>query len=522
MFTPGLQLSPGVKKGPFGPFLFYLPVVAIEFMFANGRAVPGSTIPPEATQPTSRLERVLFYSLLTLLFWLPIPLGSHRPWAWAFMEVWVFAMMAGWLLSNLRTPRWQSLKPYWPLLAIFGVFQLWICIQQIPLPIGLLKSIAPTTAAAFLAADPDLTAATLSFDPNQTHVSLIKGISYWCILFLLLALIDNPKRLRTLGWVVVLTGTFQAFYGVMLALSGSETTWVLGFPNNTIATGGFRYKNHFGNFLVMCLCLGIGLLIASLSGSSGGKLKDRLNNIVNMLLGGKAVLRLCLAMMVIGLVMSHSRMANTAFFASLSIAGALGLLLIRNKSRSLTILLASLMVIDLMIVGSWFGVDKLRQEIEETSFTKETRDEVNQYGMTLIEQHPLSGTGAGSFYSSFPSVQGPGINGFYDLAHNDYLQFAIEYGVPAALLLGTAVLWSLYHAFVALRTRRDSLMQGLAFATLMAIVAELIMLTTDFHLQAPATSIYFLMMLGLAWKARFMESTGQTNARRFRHHIKIS
>ncbi|MBY6210495.1 O-antigen ligase family protein [Microbulbifer agarilyticus] len=121
-----------------------------------------------------------------------------------------------------------------------------------------------------------------------------------------------------------------------------------------------------------------------------------------MLFGGKAVLRLCLAMMVIGLVMSHSRMANAAFFASVSIVGALGLLLIRNRSRSLTILLASLMVIDLMIVGSWFGMDRLRQEIEETSFSQETRDEVNQYGLSLIEQRPLAGTGASSFYSSFP------------------------------------------------------------------------------------------------------------------------
>ncbi|WP_406828082.1 O-antigen ligase family protein [Microbulbifer sp. ARAS458-1] len=467
---------------------------------------------PELSQPTpalsgsARLEIGLFYGLLALLFWLPIPLGSHRPWAWSLMEVWVFALTAGWLLLNLVRPGLHALRPYWPLLAIFGLFQLWVFIQQLPLPIGLLEIFAPTIAEAHLRVAPGLSTATLSLDPNQTHVALIKGLSYWCVLLLLLALVTSTKRLRLLAMVVVLAGTFQAFYGVLLALSGAETTWILGFKNSGIATGGFRYKNHFGNFLVMCLCLGIGLLIASLSGHSGGKLKDRLMRTIDMLLGGKAVLRICLAMMVIGLVMSHSRMANTAFFASLSIVGALGLLLIRNRSKSLTILLASLMVIDLMIVGSWFGMDRLRQEIEETTFTKETRDEVNQYGLSLIEQHPLSGTGGGSFYSSFPSVKGPGINTFYDLAHNDYLQFSIEFGLPATLLLGAAVMWSLFHAFTALRTRRDSLMQGLAFATLMAIVAELIMLTTDFHLQAPATAMYFLMMLGLAWKARFMQS----------------
>ncbi|MCK7598415.1 O-antigen ligase family protein [Microbulbifer sp. CAU 1566] len=468
--------------------------------------MPNPSLISTISESTERLERTLFYALLILLFWLPIPLGSHRPWAWSILEIYTFVLMGGWLLVNVHAPQLHRLRPYAPLLIIFALIQAWVCLQQLPLPISWLNTLAPETAQQFLLSNPSATVATLSLDPAQTHIALIKGLSYWCLLFLILALVNTSRRLKTLALVVVLTGTFQAFYGVLQALSGAETSWVMGYHNSGIATGGFRYKNHFGNFLVLCLCLGIGLLIASLSNSKGGKLKDKLKNLMNMLLGGKAVVRICLAMMVIGLVMSHSRMANTAFFVSLSVTGALGLLLIRHKSRSLTILLVSLMVIDLFIVGSWFGVDKLRQEIEETSFTQETRDEVNQYGMTLIEQHPLSGTGAGSFYSSFPSVKGPGINLFYDQGHNDYLQFAIEFGLPATLLMGAVILWSLFHAFVALRTRRDSLMQGVAFAAVMAIVAELIMLTTDFHLQAPATAIYFLMMLGLGWKARFMES----------------
>lgn len=461
---------------------------------------------PNANNRIDRFESHLFIALLALLFWLPIPLGSHRPWAWSLVEVWSFVMMAIWLLLNVYAPRWQSLRPYFPLLLLFGLFELWICFQHLPLPIDWLKAIAPQSAAHFLTANPEATTGTLSLDPNQTHIGFIKGLSYWSILFLVLALVNTTQRLKTLALVVVLTGTFQACYGVLLALSGSETTWVMGFNNSSIATGGFRYKNHFGNFLVLCLCLGVGLLIASLSESKTSSLKEKLKGLITMLLNGKAVVRLCLAMMVIGLVMSHSRMANTAFFASLSITGVLGLLLIRKKSRSLTILLVSLMVIDLMIVGSWFGVDKLKNRLENTSLTQETRDEVNQYGMSIIEQYPLTGTGGGSFYSSFPSVKGPGIYGFYDQGHNDYLQFVMEFGLPATLLLGTAVLWSLYHAFVALRSRRNNLLQGMAFATVMAIIAELIMLTTDFHLQAPATAIYFMLCLGLAWKARFMES----------------
>ena len=45
-----------------------------------------------------RAEKVLFWALLVLLVWLPIPLGSNRGWAWAVMEVWAFGLLACWLV----------------------------------------------------------------------------------------------------------------------------------------------------------------------------------------------------------------------------------------------------------------------------------------------------------------------------------------------------------------------------------------------------------------------------------------
>jgi len=453
----------------------------------------------------SRTEQRLFIALLALLFWIPIPLGSNRPWAWALLEVWSFVLFSIWFVQNTYAPRWQTLRPYFPLLLLFGLFVIWAGLQQLSLPIKWLQAIAPQTAMHILNVNPETTTSSLSLDPSQSHISFVKGLCYWCVLFLVLALVNTPQRLKTLIMVVLLSGTFQACYGVLLALSGSETTWMMNFQNENSASGSFRSRSQFANFLVLCLCLGIGLLIASLTGSKNRSLKEILKDTIIMLLNGKAVVRLCLAMMVIGLVMSHSRMGNTAFFASLSITGVLGLLLIRQKSRSLTILLTSLLVIDLMIVGSWFGIDKVKNRLQNTSLAHETRDDVNQFGLSIIEQYPLTGTGGGSFYSTFPSVKGPGIYGFYDQGHNDYLQFSMEFGLPAILLLGVAVLWSLYHAFWALNNRRNSLLQGLAFAAVMAIIAELLMLSTDFHLQIPATAIYFMMCLALAWKARFME-----------------
>ena len=76
-------------------------------------------------------------------------------------------------------------------------------------------------------------------------------------------------------------------------------------------------------------------------------------------------MRIYLAIMVITLVLTHSRMGNTAFFASMTIAGVLALLLMKRSPRPVVILLTSLVIIDIFIVSQWFGLDQLKQRFED-------------------------------------------------------------------------------------------------------------------------------------------------------------
>ena len=137
-------------------------------------------------------------------------------------------------------------------------------------------------------------------------------------------------------------------------------------------------------------------------------------------------------------------------------------------------MLVSLFIIDIFILGAWFGVDKVKSHIQSTSFSQETRDEVNIYSLSLIKERPLTGFGAGSFYAVFPEVQGSDVTSFYDHAHNEYLQFSVELGIPATLLLGIVVLWSLWQCMQTMRLRHHSLMKGVAFGCMTAIIGMLI------------------------------------------------
>ena len=203
--------------------------------------------------------------------------------------------------------------------------------------------------------------------------------------------------------------------------------------------------------------------------------------------------------------MTRSRMGNSAFFASLMIAGGLALLLMKNKSRSTTILLSSLLIIDIAIVGMFFGVEKVAERLQGSSIEKESRDEVSRDTFNMWLDNPILGTGAGSYKYAYPGYKSDDVKAtaLYDHAHNDYAQFLAEFGIIAFLALAAAVSIALFWSIQAMRMRRNSLQQGLGFSACMGIIAILIHSAVDFNLQIPANAFMFVFLLAIACIARW-------------------
>ena len=452
----------------------------------------------------NKIENTLFYSFLLLIFWLPIPLGSNRAWAWGIIEVYTFVMLATYLFTAVKSKRniIKELLVYKYLLLSFLMVQAWLIIQYTPLPLDLVYFFSSNHSDIGAITDGDFR--TFSLSASDTQVASLKGIAYFCLILLSILMITNEQRLKKLLIVMVISGTFQAVYGSIQALSGNETSWVFEVKNISIATGSFIYKNHFANFLLLCISMGIGLLVSSLSGSKNSSKRAILREFISSLLKGKAILRIALALMVIGLVMSRSRMGNAAFFTAMTMTGVFAFFYYKHRTKGLSILLVSLLIIDTFILGAWFGLDKLKTRIEQTALSQESRDEVNVYGLELIKLYPLTGTGAGTFYTVLPMVQGNDVKLFYDHAHNDYLQFTVEYGIPFTLLLASMVLMSLKQTIYTMRYRKNNLMRGTAFGCMMATIAMLIHISVDFNLQAPANTVYFILILTLSWQSRLL------------------
>lgn len=434
-------------------------------------------------QHTSRrLERTLIVSILFLLVWLPLPLGSNTDWAVGVFIFWVAATALAWAIAALRNPqamRGRALKAALPMLGLLLLAQLWVAAQWL---LG------------------------LTVDVAATFESLLLGLAY-CLLFLLVcSLFDTRKRLTWLLATLVLSGTFQAFWGAAMTLSGVE--WLLVIPKTSYigdATGTFVNRNHLAGYLELTLACGIGLLLALRDGRP-----FRWVNVLELLMGPKARLRLALVVMVIALVMTHSRMGNTAFFAALLLVGGLFVLLDREHRLRNSLILASIVVIDILVISQYFGLEKLKDRVLSTRIhdvvvdgevvqqANEIRDDVFIYALPLLKDKPLTGQGAGSFEAVFPKYPGADIRLHFDHAHNDYLQFAIEHGLIGMLPLLGFVLLALWRALQAMWRRESLYRSGVGFGAAMGIVAIGVHSSTNFNLQIPANAATFVVVCAIA------------------------
>ena len=446
---------------------------------------------------------LLCWAYLAWLAWLPLPLGSNRP-IWLAVALGGAALiLVAWLLSwmsgSVNTPR-AVYRARYMLLGLACILA-WQAAQML-LP----GARAPEwVREAYALAGVESHA--IAIDRTAAVEALWHSALVFMAFILTLLLVNGRRQAYRLLWLLVWLGTLMAILAGVTVMEGRDRE-ILGVALNagSIPTGSFINRNHFANYLVLALAAGIGLLIGLQSPTPPATWRQRLRRWSETLLGPKARLRIFLALMVISLVLTRSRMGNTSFFAGLLIAGGLALLLIRGRHRGLALLISSLLVIDLFIVGTWFGVEQVIDRIEKTVTVTEERVvinepqrmEANREALDMIDGATLTGMGGGAWRVVFPSWRAPD-QGFFDHAHDDYLEFAVDLGVPAAILGAVLVLLAGGRSLVLLARRRDPLALGSAFACLMAVVAVGIHATVEFNLHIPANAATFAVLLALPW-----------------------
>ncbi|MHA1569405.1 MAG: O-antigen ligase family protein, partial [Alphaproteobacteria bacterium] len=123
----------------------------------------------------------------------------------------------------------------------------------------------------------------------------------------------------------------------------------------------------------------------------------------------------------------------------------------------------------------------------------------------LLRQHPFTGIGLGTYFLAIPPTLHPADHsaGFY--VHNDYLQIALETGLPGLLLLLAILVAVVYRLLVALRQAGTDQPRRLELLSLFAALFSL-----AFH-SALSFNFYIMptMLIAGLWLGRFHQLADQ-------------
>ncbi len=397
-------------------------------------------------------DQFLFLLYLLLLAIAPWPLGSNRDWAWPIS---IF-LACGIALVLIYRDRDRLSREATLLLTGMGLLAGWIGIQLI---------------------------SGISFDFYSTRSDLIKTIGYTAFAFSTICLLRNPRRFEVVIYVVVVTGLLQALVG----------TFQLLVLDNPPARGSFINRNHYAGYLEMVLGLGIGLLIARMADKP--EEETWLSNILGLITGPQARLRLILIVVVVGLVLSRSRGGNMSFFIAVLLTSGAAMVITRQFSRKTMVLIASILIIDAFLVGSYFGVDRVAERVQNTTLATESRDEVSAYTLNMLKDHFLVGTGSGTYEIAFPAYRGDDISRRVTHAENDYLEFMVELGLPGIACLLLILFAGLRGQTLLLK--RSQYLKGIGFGCMLGTCSLLLHSAVDFNLQIPSNTILFVLLLSM-------------------------
>jgi len=440
----------------------------------------------------------LFGIYLAIILWAPLPLGCNRVWSSSLLAALASGLAATWLvmLAHDRAQITRPLRKSRWIIGLWAIHVVYVFMQAtLPLP-GAWSTLSGEWQEAARQAGISVIS-TISADPAETLSSGWLSLALGLMFCLSLALVRTPQRLRIVGYALVAGGAFQSAYGIVSAL---------GTGSIEVASGTYINRNHFAGYLEMTLAVGIGMLAGGRRFSSEAHgWREWLRGGIRFMLSEKASLRIGVLIMPLGLILSRSRMGNSAFMMSLTGVGLIYMLLSHGTFRvRLTILWLSILAVDIALLGSYFGLKQLTERLEATTTAEmDKRVDIGSLLYPYIQDFLPFGSGLGSFRRAFSAYYGEAFRAVYTDAEDDYLQFMGELGVGVLPLVLLVVL-SLWVAVLALRRTEHIFTRGMSFAAVMAIVSLLIHSLVDFNLQIPANALMFVFMLSICWLTRYI------------------
>lgn len=450
--------------------------------------------PAESPAPMrDAIRRIREIGLIATLAWAPLPFGSARPWAWDLLGMLVLALLGlSAAYETMRPSRSGMLKPLLPALIMGGLVTAWIVIQALPWNLFGLHHPLWDRASEVLGRP---LAVSLSIDREATRVHLFRLMTYGAFFAVAWQIGRRPEAAYRLLRAFAVIATAYALYGLVEFVSPDpRILWFVKEAYVTDVTATFVNRNSFATFAGLAVIAHLVLIADLLARKTDARSRRSfLLSLADSLLGDAKFLVLGLIMNGGALLMSHSRGGLISALAAVAVL--MVLVLAAPAARApWRLWFAGIGIAGLALVVVLTGATTF-DRLDEMSKDLEMRPKIATAVLRAIGDNWLTGTGYGSFGDIFPLYQPLNVVGYVDLAHNDYLENALELGVPAAALLVATVLYLAALCLVGVFRRRRDVIYPLAAtaATVMVGVHS----AFDFSLQIPAVTVTYAVMLGV-------------------------
>jgi O-antigen ligase len=467
------------------------------------------------------MSSILHWALVAIVCLAPLPLASNRPLPWSVLSLSVGILLLIWGADRLRAafvpapaarsggasrggPARESpghiIDQHAAVLAAgFAVLLLWYWVQGSSVLADALDH--PAWAEASVALGENL-AGSPSLGPAAGTTLAMKILAYAGVFLLAFQL--GGDRARTTFWALCLAGLCYAIYGLFMRFSHAGTVlWFVNDAYRDSVTSTFINRNSYATYAGMGVIVALTVLLSELRRlKPDGMTATRF--LVQLSDRGSGTLYLAV-------VLTGSRAGNACLVLALAVF-AFGMLKardIRLRTFIVSLALGGIVLVWVLWLSGGLLARRLASEGEP-----EARIAVFEVARSAAAAHPWIGQGLGNFEAAFNRANdGRAIFDTYvDLAHNAYLELAVEAGIPAMLLSLALVGGCIGICFTGLLARGTSAAIGAIAIGALVGTHSLV----DFSFQMPAVAATFMLIVGVAAaQALALDQAGQVDMPEF-------
>lgn len=435
-----------------------------------------------------------YAGLVAGLAWSPFWLGGNRPLAWGVNALYFGALAFCYETALLVRRRGHPIglraiaapALMFGLAAVYAWVQSWGAPESLAHPIWALASEALGGALV----------GSVSVNGDLTSLALVRLTTEALVFWLALQACRNEQRATALVGAAALVGVAYAAWG--LYAFATQPGQVLWFDNplmKAYVTSTFVNRNSYATYAGLGLvCVAALIFNAYREGATAGSFPLRLAQFFEASRRGDIWLFFAAVILLAALLATGSRGGIVATGLAVLALGALTAARMRRRRRSARALLvfASVAAAGLFaLFGDLFAERLLRDGVYDAG-----RPAVYALALDMIAKAPLAGYGYGAFADVFPLFRDRslGLDGYWDKAHNVYLEAFVGLGLVAGGLLVAslaALSWRCVKGALARRRAEVAPMAAAAASVLVGVHA-----LVDFSLQLQAVAILYAALLG--------------------------